>query len=137
MGGYHGPPQLTVARAFTEWTVDPWALAFVLLLGGLYLAGARRLRRSGAGWPLGRTVAFCGLGLGFAVIATMSWVGVYAGVLFYVRAVQTVLLLLLIPMFFALGKPISFRYPGGYGLRHGRHPRCQNDPIRSASSVRQ
>ena len=107
MGGYHGPPQLTVARAFTEWTVDPWALAFVLLLGGLYLAGARRLRRSGAGWPLGRTVAFCGLGLGFAVIATMSWVGVYAGVLFYVRAVQTVLLLLLIPMFFALGKPIS------------------------------
>jgi hypothetical protein len=22
-GGYHGPPELTVARAFTEWTLDP------------------------------------------------------------------------------------------------------------------
>ncbi len=105
--GYHGPPELTVARAFTEWTADPWAIAFVLLLGGLYLAGLRRVRRAGQPWATGRTVAFCGLGLGFAVIATMSWVGVYQPVLFYVRAVQTVLLLLLIPMFFALGRPVS------------------------------
>jgi cytochrome c oxidase assembly factor CtaG len=105
--GYHGPPQLTVARAFTEWTFDPWALGFVLLLGGLYLAGVRRMRRSGAAWPTGRTVAFCGLGLGFCVIATMSWVGVYASVLFYVRSVQTILMLLLIPLFLALGRPLT------------------------------
>jgi cytochrome c oxidase assembly factor CtaG len=105
--GYHGPPQLTVARAFTEWTFDPWAVAFVLLLGGLYLGGARRARRSGRPWPAGRIVTFCGLGLGFWVIATMSWVGVYSGVLFYVRAVQTILLLLLIPLFFALGRPLT------------------------------
>jgi cytochrome c oxidase assembly factor CtaG len=107
MGGYHGPPQLTVATAFTQWTVDPWALGFVLLLGGLYLSGVRRVRRSGTPWPAGRTVAFCGLGLGFCVIATMSWVGVYSGVLFYVRSVQTVLMLLLIPLFFVLGRPLS------------------------------
>jgi cytochrome c oxidase assembly factor CtaG len=105
--GYHGPPQLTVQRAFTEWTLDPWALGFVLLLGGLYLAGVRRVRRSGTPWASGRIVAFCGVGLGFCVIATMSWVGVYQGVLFYVRAVQTVLLLLLIPLFFAMGRPLS------------------------------
>ncbi len=108
--GYHGPPQLTVARAFTEWTFDPWAVAFVLLLGGLYLAGVRRVRRMrgpGRPWPAGRIVTFCGLGLGFWVIATMSWVGVYSGVLFYVRAVQTILLLLLIPLFFALGRPLT------------------------------
>jgi cytochrome c oxidase assembly factor CtaG len=105
--GYHGPPQLTVPRAFTEWLLDPWALGFVLLLGGLYLAGARRVRRSGRPWPAGRIVAFCGLGLGFFVIATMSWVGVYTPVLFYVRAVQTVLTLLLIPLFLALGRPIT------------------------------
>jgi cytochrome c oxidase assembly factor CtaG len=119
MGGYHGPPELTVARAFTEWTVDPWALAFVLLLGGLYLGGVRRVRRSAAPWPVGRTVAFCGLGLGFAVIATMSWVGVYTGVLFYVRAVQTVLLLLLVPLFLAMGKPISLAIAAlpGFGPR--------------------
>jgi len=107
MHGYHGPPQLTMVRAFTEWTLDPWALGFVLLLGGLYLAGVRRVRRSGTPWPAGRTVAFCGLGLGFCVIATMSWVGVYSGVLFYVRAVQTVLTLLLIPLFLTLGRPLT------------------------------
>jgi cytochrome c oxidase assembly factor CtaG len=105
--GYHGPPQLTPQRAFTEWTLDPWALAFVVLLGGLYLAGVRRVRRSGTPWPAGRTVVFCGIGLGVWVIATMSWVAVYTPVLFYVRAVQTILLLLLIPLFLALGKPLT------------------------------
>jgi cytochrome c oxidase assembly factor CtaG len=105
--GYHGPPRLTMQRAFTEWTLDPWALVFVLVLGGLYLAGARRMRRSGKPWPAGRSVVFCGIGLGFWVIATMSWVAVYTPVLFYVRAVQTILLLLLIPLFLALGKPLT------------------------------
>jgi len=105
--GYQGPPELTVARAFTEWTLDPWALGLVLLLAGLYLSGARRARRSGTAWPAGRTVAFCGLGLGFWVIATMSWVGVYQPILFWVRAVQTILMLLAIPLFFALGKPLT------------------------------
>jgi cytochrome c oxidase assembly factor CtaG len=104
---YQGPPELTVARAFTEWTLDPWALGFVLLLAGLYLAGVRRVRRSGTSWPAGRIVAFCGLGLGFGVIATMSWVGVYQAVLFYVRSVQTILLLLVVPLFLALGRPLT------------------------------
>ena len=105
--GYQGPPELTVARAFTEWTLDPWALGLVLLLAGLYLSGARRARRSGTAWPAGRSIAFCGLGLGFWVIATMSWVGVYQPVLFWVRAVQTILMLLAIPLFFAMGKPLT------------------------------
>ena len=37
----------------------------------------------------------------------MSFIGVYFSVLFYVRAVQTVLLLLLVPLFLALGRPVS------------------------------
>ena len=37
----------------------------------------------------------------------MSWVGGYQPVLFYARAVQTVLLVLLVPLFLALGRPIS------------------------------
>ena len=101
--GYHGPPELTVARAFTEWTLDPWMLALVLILGGGYLAAARRQRD----WPAARRIWFLGLGLGFLVIATMSWVGVYQPVLFYARAVQTVLLVLVVPLFLALGRPIS------------------------------
>ena len=110
--GYQGPPPLTPVRALTEWTLDPWALAFILVLGGLYLAGVRRVRRSSgtspaAHWPTGRLVAFCGLGLGFAVLATMSFVGVYQPVLFYIRSVQTILLLLVVPLFLALGRPLS------------------------------
>jgi cytochrome c oxidase assembly factor CtaG len=103
--GYHGPPELTPLRALTEWTLDPWALAFVLLLGGLYLVGVRRVRRA-EDWSAWRVVAFCGLGLGFTVIATMSWIGVYQPVLFYVRSVQTILLLLVVPLFLSLGRPL-------------------------------
>jgi cytochrome c oxidase assembly factor CtaG len=101
--GYQGPPELTVARAFTEWTLDPWMLALVLILGGGYLAAVRRK----PDWPLAWRIWFLGLGLGFLVIATMSFVGVYFPVLFYVRAVQTVLLVLVAPLFLALGRPIS------------------------------
>jgi cytochrome c oxidase assembly factor CtaG len=100
---YHGPPPLTVARAFTEWTLDPWMLALVLILGGGYLAAVRRQ----PGWAVARRIWFLGFGLGFLVIATMSWVGVYQPVLFWVRAVQTVLLVLVVPLFLALGRPIS------------------------------
>jgi cytochrome c oxidase assembly factor CtaG len=101
--GYHGPPELTVARAFTEWTFDPWMAALIVLLGGAYLVGVRRVRD----WPVARPIWFCGLGLGFLVIATMSWVGVYQSVLMYPRAVQTVLLVLVIPLFLALGRPLT------------------------------
>lgn len=105
--GYHGPPELTVARAFTSWTLDPWSLAAIALLGGLYLAAVRAVRRRGEPWPAGRGVLFCGLGLGVGVIATMSFVGVYQPVLFYIRAVQTILLLLVVPLFLALGRPLT------------------------------
>jgi cytochrome c oxidase assembly factor CtaG len=105
--GYHGPPELTLTRALTEWTFDPWMLALIVLLGAGYLAGTRRARRAGHPWLTARSVWFCGLGLGFLVIATMSWVGAYQAVLFYARAVQTVLLVLVVPLFLALGRPIT------------------------------
>ena len=109
--GYHGPPALTLTRAFTEWTFDPWMAALVVILGGGYLAGVRGRQD----WPLARRIWFLGLGLGFLVIATMSWVGAYQPVVMYARAVQTVLLVLLVPLFLALGRPISLAiavFPG-------------------------
>ncbi len=105
--GYHGPPELTLTRALTEWTFDPWMLALVVLLGAGYLAGVRTARRAGHPWPAARQVWFLGLGLGFLVIATMSFVGAYQAVLFYARAVQTVLLVLVVPLFLAMGRPIT------------------------------
>jgi cytochrome c oxidase assembly factor CtaG len=104
---YHGPPRLTLPRAFTEWKADPAMITFIVVLGVVYLAGVYRARKRGADWKVGRTIAFVGLGLGFLVIATMSWVGVYQNILFYPRATQTVLLVLLAPLFLAMGAPMT------------------------------
>jgi len=105
--GYQGPPELTLTGAFTQWTADLPMIALVVVLGACYLTAVRRVRRGGGGWGTGRSVAFCGLGLGMLVLATMSWIGVYQGVLFYARATQTVLLVLLVPLFLAMGKPLT------------------------------
>jgi cytochrome c oxidase assembly factor CtaG len=103
---YTGPPELTVGRAFSSWVLDPWALAFIVLLAVVYLVGIRAVRQAGERWPAIRVVFF-GFGLGFAVLATMSFVGVYRPVLFYARSVQTVLLLLVVPLFLALSRPVT------------------------------
>ena len=104
---YSGPPKFTMTQAFTAWTVDVPMLVLILLLAGWYLASARKITKAGGRWGTGRSISFCGLGLGFWVIATMSWVGVYQEVLFYARATQTVLLVLVVPLFLATGKPIT------------------------------
>jgi len=106
-GAYTGPPELTVTRAFTSWTLDLPVLLAVLAAGGLYLAAVGRVRRAGQPWPAVRAVAFLAGGTGVLVIATMSFLGVYQRVLFWPRAVQTVLLLLAAPLFLALGRPLS------------------------------
>jgi cytochrome c oxidase assembly factor CtaG len=105
--GYQGPPQLTLVRAFTQWTADPPMIVLAVVLLTCYLAGVHQVRRTGGEWKTGPAIAFCGLGVGFLVIATMSWVGVYQNTLFYARATQTVLLVLLTPLFLAMGKPLT------------------------------
>ncbi len=114
--GYTGPPELTVTRAFTSWTLDLPVLLAVLAAGGLYLAGVRRVRRAGQPWPAVRAVAFLAGGTGALVIATMSFLGVYQGVLFWPRAVQNVLLLLAAPLFLTLGRPLSLLIAARPGL---------------------
>jgi cytochrome c oxidase assembly factor CtaG len=104
---YSGPPKLTLTRAFTEWRVDVPMLVLILLLAAWYLASARKVRRGGGQWGSGRTFAFIVLGLGFWAIAVMAWPGVYESVLFYARATQTVLLVLVSPLFLAMGKPLT------------------------------
>src|ERR1022692_649322 len=105
--GYVGPPKLTLGRAFTGWTGDVPMLVLTLALALWYLVSMRKVRAAGGRWGTGRAIAFCGLGLGSWVIAAMSWVGVYSGVLFYARATQTVLLVLVVPLFLAMGKPLT------------------------------
>ncbi|MGH3155827.1 MAG: cytochrome c oxidase assembly protein, partial [Streptosporangiaceae bacterium] len=118
-GGYHGPPELTLTRALVSWTFDPWAFGIVVVLAAAYLTGVRRLRRAGQAWPRARSISFLGLGLGAMVIATMWWTGAYSGVLFYARAAQTILLLLMTPMFLSLGRPLTLAI-AALPPRHGQ-----------------
>src|SRR3984885_3492243 len=104
---YSGPPKLTVATAFTQWRVDVPMLVLILALAAWYLLSARKVSRDGGRWGGGRTFSFIALGLGFWVIATMAWPGAYESVLFYARATQTVLLVLVVPLFLAMGKPLT------------------------------
>ena len=106
-GEYTGPPELTLSRAVTSWTLDLPVLVAILVAAGLYLAGMRRLHRTGQAWPAARPVAFLAGGTGAVVLATMSFLGVYQGVVFWARAVQTVLLLLVAPLFLVLGRPLT------------------------------
>jgi cytochrome c oxidase assembly factor CtaG len=104
---YQGPPELTLVRVFTEWTFDPVIALLLILLGAWYVLAMRRVRAAGGEWAVSRAVNFLGLGLGSAVLATMSFVGVYDGVLFWVRALQIITLLAITPMFLAGGAPFT------------------------------
>ena len=100
-------PPLTGSRAFTAWELDPWLLAGICLAAALYLAGVARLRRRGVAWPIGRSVAFLGGGLGTIAVATMSALGAYDDTLFSVHMVQHMVLAMISPVFLALGAPIT------------------------------
>lgn len=100
-------PALTLSRAFTAWMVQPFAVVLVLALGVLYALGIRAVRRRGGRWPRSRALAFYLVGLGTAVLVTMSSVGVYSHVLFSMRAVQVVVLLMVTPLGLALGSPVT------------------------------
>ncbi|MDQ0377148.1 cytochrome c oxidase assembly factor CtaG [Amycolatopsis thermophila] len=111
---------LSADRIFSAWTADVPALVFVVLLGAGYLWAARRTRP----WPPSRTVAFLA-GLATVLLVTCSFLGVYDDVLFWPRAVQVVVLLMITPLLLALGAPITLLLavvPGERLRRWGRGP---------------
>lgn len=105
-GVYVGPPAWTLGRVFSSWQADPVVLALVVLTGVGYAWGLVRLRRRGVAWGPTRTVAFFA-GLALWVFTVCSGLGVYERVLFTDRAVQAVVLLMVVPLLLALGAPVS------------------------------
>ena len=86
-----------------SWTLDVPALAVIAALAAVYF-GCRRA----AGAAVGRGQAVCfGTGLVVWVLAVVSAVGVYAPVVFWVRALQVLLLLFVVPFLLALGRPLT------------------------------
>ena len=104
--GYSGPPAWTLGRVFSDWQVEPVVLALAVLGTAGYLFGVARIRRGGASWSFGRAFAFL-LGMALWVFTTCSGLGVYEKVLFTDRAVQAVVLLMVVPLLLAMGAPVT------------------------------
>lgn len=115
-GAYGLPPEWTPGRVFTEWQLEPVVSAVAVLALVGYLLGVARLRRSGEPWARGRTAAFV-LGLALWVFTTCSGLGVYERLFFTDRAVQAVVLLMVVPLLLAMGAPVTVLVEG-FGGRH-------------------
>lgn len=88
------------------WHFDTAAALGAIALGAGYGWALTRARRRQS--DISGVWASCFFaGIGCWVLACMSVVGVYAHVLFWMRALQVVLLLLVVPFFVALGRPVT------------------------------
>lgn len=93
---------LSWSTALTSWCWDGAALVAVVALIVAYGAALRRAdatTRQCAWWFV--------IGVVLIVVATMSMVGVYSKVVFWVRALQVLLLLFVAPFFLAMGRPVT------------------------------
>ena len=100
------PPEPTLARWFTEWSLEPM-LAFACVAGlVVYVRWARRLARRGDRWPLGRTVSWC-LGMVVMFWTTSGGPAVYGHVIFSGHMVQHMTLAMLVPLFLVLAAPVT------------------------------
>lgn len=131
-----GPPPLTWLRVLTSWRVQPGVLAAVAALSGGYGGAVHRWRRGGRAWPRPRMWCFAG-GVASIALAGLSFLGVYDDTLFWTRAVQNVMLLMVTPLLLALGAPVTLardlapaRWRGRLsGLLHGPAARALTFPL--------
>lgn len=96
------PGPLTWAAVVSTWHLDLSSAAVIVVLAAGYLWA---YRRSAA---IGRGRAWCwGSGIGLWVLATLSAIGDYAYFLFWVRALQVLLLIFVVPFLLAQGRPVT------------------------------
>jgi len=100
-------PRFTLGRVFTDWGIDPIPFVVTIWVAGLYVLGVVVLSRRGDRWPVGRTLAFVGLGMGGFFFATSSGLGRYDTTLLSVHMVQHMLLSMVVPLALALGAPVT------------------------------
>ncbi|MCA5891954.1 cytochrome c oxidase assembly protein [Isoptericola sp. NEAU-Y5] len=100
------PPEPTMARWFTQWSLDP-LFAFACVAGlVVYVRWAARLARRGDRWPVGRTVSWC-LGMVVMFWVTSGGPAVYGHVIFSGHMVQHMILAMLVPLFLVLAAPVT------------------------------
>lgn len=130
-------PRFTLGRVFTDWGIDPIPFVGTIWVAGLYVLGVVVLSRRGDRWPVGRTLAFVGLGMGGFFFATSSGLGRYDTTLLSVHMVQHMLLSMVATVFLALGAPVTLalrllpRRPrrAVLSLLHSRFARVVSFPV--------
>ena len=105
-GGLDLPP-FSLEQALTGWSLASLPFVLTAWAVGLYAVGVAVLRRRGDRWPVGRTVAFVGVGMGTFALATMSGLAAYDTTLLSVHMVQHMLLSMVVPLALALGAPVT------------------------------
>ncbi|WP_051196501.1 cytochrome c oxidase assembly protein [Jonesia quinghaiensis] len=139
------PPEPTVARYFTQWSLD--VLFAVACAAGLwvYLSWVWRLRARGDAWPWLRTASWCtGMVLMFWI--TSGGPAVYGKILFSSHMLMHMLMAMVVPIFVALAAPVTLlmravpartdnsRGPREWvlGIVHSRYGRFFSHPIVAA-----
>jgi len=102
-----GLPPFDLARVLTSWELDPVLTVLVVWVAGAYLFGVWRLHDRGDRWPVARTLAFVVPGMGGLFFATSSGLGSYDTTLLSVHMVQHMVLSMFVPLFLALGAPVT------------------------------
>ena len=92
---------LTLHTALTSWRADPTTLVLAVLAAGTYWLSWRR-----SSLPVSRLVVF-GAACVVWLISGCGFVGVYGDTLFWVRALQFVMILFLAPLLLALAMPVT------------------------------
>lgn len=100
-------PRFTASSFFTAWGLDPVPFILTIWIAGLYLLGVWVLHTRGDAWPWGRTVAFVVGGMGSFYVVTASGIGAYDTTLLSVHMVQHMVLSMVVPLFLALGAPVT------------------------------
>jgi cytochrome c oxidase assembly factor CtaG len=100
-------PPFTLGRVFSSWELDPVLTVLSVWVAGLYLVGVRRLRQRGDRWPVARTLSFVVAGMGGLFFTTSSGLGGYDTTLLSVHMVQHMVLSMVVPVFLALGAPVT------------------------------
>ncbi|WP_067698970.1 cytochrome c oxidase assembly protein [Nocardia jejuensis] len=98
---------LQLSGVVAAWRWDTASIVITVMALAAY-AGCRRIaRRRGASLSRGRAVCFGLGGLGVWLLTGVGVLGVYSDTLFWVRALQTLLLLYLVPFALAAGMPLT------------------------------
>ncbi|HVE74745.1 MAG TPA: cytochrome c oxidase assembly protein [Mycobacteriales bacterium] len=102
-----GLPPFGAGELLTSARFEPLPVLAIAVLATLYVLGVRRLQRRGDRWPVGRSVAFLGFGLGSLALATLSGLAAYDVSLFGAHMAQHMILSMITPIFLALGAPVT------------------------------